>query len=174
MSDDATGNSLADLLKGTLSEYDFAVLEHGFLPHGRDYRFVIQDTLCSAPGTYELTFTHVVDLKYETRVGEKVWQISWTDEFTGYAKWKASGEPDGYVFGTDWSLGYPGIKIPLNSPEARDWSKRLQRSMHSASIETDRFYISLVFSEVRHRQLSDDTGLVRKVLIPLSAPDKTP
>jgi hypothetical protein len=31
MSDNATGNPLANLLNGTLSEYDFGVLEHGFL-----------------------------------------------------------------------------------------------------------------------------------------------
>jgi hypothetical protein len=174
MSDNATGNPLAetghplaDLLNGTLSQCDFGVLEHGFVPHGRDYRFVIQDSLCKAPGTYELTFTHVVDLKYKTRVGEKVWQISWTDEFTDYAKWQASGEPEGYVFGTDWSLAYPGITTSLASPEAQDWSMRLQRPMFSANIDTDRFYISLVFSEVRHRKLSDETGVVRQAVIHL-------
>lgn len=172
MSDDATENPLTKLLKGALSEYDFGVLEHGFAPHGRDYRFVIQDSLCNDPGTYELTFTHVVDLKYETRVAEKVWPISWADEFTDYAKWKASGEPEGYVFGTDWSLAYPGISIVLASLEAQDWTKRLQRPMYSASVETDRFYISLVFSDVRHRKLSDEVGVVRKVVIPLSASDK--
>ena len=166
-SDDGTRNPLGDLLKGTLSEYDFGVLEHGFFPHGRDYRFVIQDSLCRDPGTYELTFTHVVDLKYETRVGEQVWKISWADEFTNYAKWKTSGAPDGYVFGTDWSLGYPGISVLPASPEARDWSKRLERPMFSATIETDCFYISLVFSGVRHRKLSDETGVVRQAVIHL-------
>lgn len=164
---DRTGNPLGELLNGALSEYDFGVLEHGFFPHGRDYRFVIQDSLCRDPGTYELTFTHVVDLKYETRVGARVWQISWTDEFTDYAKWKTSGEPEGYVFGTDWSLAYPGINVLPANPEAQDWSNRLERPMFSASIETDRFYISLVFSEVRYRKLSDETGVVRKVVIPL-------
>ena len=174
MSDDAIRHPLADLLNGTLSEYDFGVLEHGFVPHGRDYRFLIQDSLCSDPGTYELIFTHVVDLKYRTRVGEKIWQISWNDEFTDYAKWKAAGEPDGYVFGTDWSLAYPGITILLAAPDAQDWSKRLQRSMHFVSIETDQFYISLIFSEARHRKLSDEVDVVRKVLIPLSKSDKMP
>lgn len=173
MTEEAKGNPLADLLNGTLSEYDFAVFEHGFAAHGRDYRFVIQDSLCASPGTYELTFTHVVDLKYKTRIGEKVWQISWTDEFTDFAKWKAAGEPEGYVFGTNWSLAYPGITILPSSPDAQDWSRRLQRPMYSASIETDRFYIWLVFSEVRHHKLSDRTDTVRQVLIPLSASDKS-
>jgi hypothetical protein len=164
---EAADNPLTGLLDGTLSVCDFGVLEHGFAPHGRDYRFVIQDSLCGNPGTYELTFKHVVDLKYETRVSENAWQISWTDEFTDYEKWKASGEPEGYVFGTDWSLAYPGIKVPHSSPEAQEWSKRLQRPMYSVSFETDRFYISLVFSEVRHRKLSDETGTVRRVVIHL-------
>jgi hypothetical protein len=172
MRDNATENPLAELLTGTLSEFDFAVLEYGFAPHGRDYRFLIQDSLCNDPGTYELIFTHVVDLKYETRVGEKIWPLSWGDEFTDYARWKASGEPEGYVFGTDWSLAYPGISILLASPEAQDWSKRLCRPMYSARVETDLFCISLVFSDVRHRKLSDEIGTVQKVLIPLSASDK--
>jgi hypothetical protein len=61
MSGDATENPLTELLKGALSEYDFGVLEHGFAPHGRDYGFVIQDSLCNDPGTYELSFTHGKD-----------------------------------------------------------------------------------------------------------------
>jgi hypothetical protein len=54
-----TENPLADLLNGSLAECDFGVMKHGFLSHGRDYCFVIQDSLCRDPGTYELTFTHV-------------------------------------------------------------------------------------------------------------------
>jgi hypothetical protein len=160
-------NPLTKLLNRTLSEYDFGVMEHGFAPHGRDYRFLIQDSLCIEPGTYELIFTHVVSLKYETRVSEKTWRISWADEFTNYARWMASGEPDGYVFGTEWSLAYPGISIMSESTEAQDWSSRLQLPMYSASVTTDRFHISLVFSEVRHRKVSEETGVVRQGLIPL-------
>lgn len=167
MSDNVTGNPISVLLNGTLADCDFGVMEHGFAPHGRDYRFVIQDGLCRDPGTYELIFTHVVDLHYKTRIGENSWQISWADEFTDFAAWEAAGEPEGYVFGTNWSLAYPGIKVPHASPEAEDWSKRLRRPMYSASIETDRFCISLIFSEVRHRKLSDETRVVRQSVIHL-------
>jgi hypothetical protein len=172
MSENTSEHPLQKLLDGTLSEYDFGVLEHGFAPHGRDYRFLVQDSLCKDPGTYELIFTHVVELKYETRVAEKVWPASWGDEFTDYARWTASGEPEGYVFGTDWSLAYPGISILFGSPEAQDWSRRLQRPMYSASVTTDRFCISLVFSEARHRKLSEEVGVVRQVVIHLSGPSK--
>jgi len=167
MDNDLAFNPLGDLLHGTLSACDFGVMEHGFAPHGRDYRFVIQDSLCDDPGTYELAFTHVVDLKYTTRVGDAVWQTSWSDEFTDYSKWRAAGEPEGYVFGTDWSLAYPGIKIPTSSAEAQIWSERIQRQMYSATIETDRFSISLIFSDVRHRRLSAEAAVVRQSVISL-------
>lgn len=160
-------NPLSALLDGTLSDCDFGVMEHGFLPHGRDYRFVIQDSLCADPGTYELILTHVVDLKYETRVGDNGWRDSWGDEFIDYGRWVQSGEPEGYVFGTDWSLAYTGITILGSSPHAQNWSEPLNHTMHSVNIATDRFSITIVFSEVRHRKLSDQTGVVRQSIIHL-------
>lgn len=98
--------------------------------------------------------------------------IFYGDEFTDYGRWKASGEREGYVFGTDWSLAYPGIKILLASPAVQDWSNRLQRPMYLAGVDTDRFCISLVFTEVRDRKPSDEVGVVRQVVIPLSGPRK--
>ncbi|MGC2509807.1 MAG: hypothetical protein WA430_04535, partial [Acidobacteriaceae bacterium] len=136
MSDNAPENPLTQLLKGPLSKYDFGVLEHGFAAHGRDYRFLIQDSLCKDPATYELIFTHVVDFKYETRVGEKIWVMSWGDEYTDFSRWEASGEPEGYVFGARWSLAYPGFSILPASPDAMRWSELLNRPMYSASLET--------------------------------------
>jgi len=116
--------------------FDFAVMEHEFAPHGRDYVFVIQDA-----GTRELTFTHVVDLKYATRVHDDLWLRSWTDEFIDHSAWQAAGEPQGYVFGTNWSLAYPGISLPDACPEAEAWSNRLGRQMHAVAVDTDRFSI---------------------------------
>ena len=167
MSSNSATHPLSDLLDGSLSACDFSVMEHGFALHGRDYKFIVQDSRCGDPGTYELIFTHVVELKYTTRVGDAVWGTSWTDEFTDYSKWQACGEPEGYVFGTDWSLAWPGIKIPASSPDAQGWSERLQRPMYSVSIETDRFCITLTFSEVRHHKVSDETGAVRQSVIRL-------
>ncbi|RRA50350.1 hypothetical protein [Acidipila sp. EB88] len=157
---------LANLLKkGTLASFDFAITEHGFTANGRDYRFLIQDTMCIEPGTYELTFTHVVHLMYETRIDETSWRSGWGDEFATTAAYKAAGEPDGYRFDIDWFLAYPGIETIVASPQAAEWSRRLQRPMYSASVETDRFWISMVFSGVHHRKTSDETGLMNQVVI---------
>jgi hypothetical protein len=67
-----------------LPELDFAVLAHGFTPHGRDYIFIIEEGLGINPGQHELIFTHCVCLNYETRVRDDVWPTSWQDDFLEY------------------------------------------------------------------------------------------
>jgi len=157
-----TEHPLRKPMREWLPEIDFGVMHHGFAPHGRDYVLVLQ-----AAGTYEMILTHVVELHYETRVHDQVWPKSWDDCLTDYAAWEAAGEPDGYVWGTNWSLAYPGLDTPDDDPIAAQWSQRLGKPMFFLALETDRFRLSLVFHDVRTRKLSDDDSSVRRVLIPL-------
>ena len=78
---------LEQALEEWLPDNDIGVMAHGFLPHGRDYFFVIEDGLGPRPGTHRLVFTHVVDLRYVTRVTDDAWRDAWTDEFTDYQEW---------------------------------------------------------------------------------------
>lgn len=158
--------SLDDLLQW-LHPVDFAVLGHGWAKHGRDYAVLVQDMLGSDPGTHELVFTHCVRLDYETRVRDDVWPISWSDEFLNYQGWLDAGEPDGYVWGTDWSNAYPGLTTPDRSQLAEDWAKRLGREMSEVGLETDRFALRLVFHSVRWRKINEDTETIAQVHIPL-------
>jgi hypothetical protein len=98
----------AEDLLSWLPALDFAVLEHRIPAHGRDYAMLVQDCLGSDPGTHEVTFTHCVEFHYETRVRDDVWPVSWSDDFTDYERWMEAGEPQGYVWGTNWSNAYPG------------------------------------------------------------------
>jgi hypothetical protein len=158
--------SLDDLLQW-LHPFDFAVLGHGWAKHGRDYLVVVQDMLGSDPGTHELTFTHCVRLEYKTRVRDEVWPRSWSDEFLDYQRWQNSGESDVYVWGTDWSNAYPGIKRPDQSKLADDWTQRLGKDMSEVSLKTDRFELLLVFHAVRWRKINEDTGTITQAHIPL-------
>jgi hypothetical protein len=153
----------ADALVRWLPELDFAVLAHGFAPHGRDYTVVVQDMLGADPGTHELVFTHCVQVDYETRVGDRVWPRSWTDEFIDYQTWQDAGEPDGYVWGTNWSNAYPGLAVIHDSHLARRWSERLGKPLFEVTLETDRFFLRLIFHSIRTRRLSEDTGAISQV-----------
>ena len=55
---------LDELLKW-LPAIDFAVFQHGFASHGRDYMIFIGDCLGADKGEHEITFTHCVRADYE-------------------------------------------------------------------------------------------------------------
>ena len=156
-------NPLDELLK-RLPEVDFAVLEHRFTNHGRDYVVLVEDCLGSNPGQHEIVFTHCVKAECETRVRDEVWTKSWTEEFTDYGRWAGAGEPNGYVWGTNWSLAYPGLRAVPDSPGATDWSKRLGKQMFEVTLETDRFLLRLIFHSLRSRKLSEKHDTVSQVI----------
>lgn len=160
-------NPLQALLNDRLPEVDVGVMSHGFAKHGRDYVFILEDCISGNPGTYKLTFTHVVDLRCTTAVRPEIWQRSWADEFIDYARWEAAGEPNGYIFGTDWSLAYPGFAALENDAGAVSWSQKLGRPMYAATIETDRFKMALVFHDAHLEQMSEEAPTVRQVISPL-------
>ena len=164
------GHPLDILGENGIPEFDVGIMRHGFAAHGRDYAFVFEDSLGRDPGTYQLTFTHVVKLTHETRVHDHVWPVSWDDLFTDYAKWEAAGTPSGFVFGACWSLAYPGISARPDDAETQNWSARLAHQMYKAQVETELFSITLVFSEARLCKLSRAAETVRKVINPLPDP----
>jgi hypothetical protein len=153
---------LDELLKW-LPEVDFAVLEHRFASHGRDYIALIE---CLSPnqGQHEIAFTHCVRADCETRVGDEVWPESWTDEFTDHERWTSAGEPSGYVWGTNWSLAYPGIQAIRDSALAAEWSRRLGKQMFETTLETERFLLRLIFHSIRSRKVSDRFDTVSRVV----------
>lgn len=109
--------------------------------------------------------------KCKTRVRDDVWPRSWEDTLIDYEAWEAAGEPDGYVWGTKWTLAYPGLVYVEGSAIAAEWTARLGKSMHEVTIETDAYLLRVVFHDVRFRQLNCETSPLDKVLIPLAPKD---
>lgn len=158
-----------DTLLDWFPDCDFGVMDHGFAPHGRDYTFLLEFSTGKDPGQHQVQFTHVVELSYVTSVADDVWTKSWGEAFRDYQSWLDAGEPDGYVWGTCWSLAWPGIRAIALSSKAAAWSVRLGNPMHEAEIESDRFRINLVFSGLRWAKVSDETSTVSSAVIPLSS-----
>ncbi len=152
-----------------LPDCDFGVMDHGFVPHGRDYTFLVESSMGKDPGRHQVQFTHVAELSYVTSVADDVWAKSWGEAFVDYQSWLDAGEPDGYVWGTCWSLAWPGIRAIELSAKAAAWAARLGSPMYEAEIETDRFRINLIFNGLRWAKVSDDTSTVSSVVIPLSS-----
>jgi hypothetical protein len=157
-------------VRDTLSElFDLPILEHHFAPHQRDYQVVAElggDT--TARGRYLYTFTHCPYARLITNVKDAVWQESWSDKFIDYEQANRDGPPDGYVWGVNWSMAYPGPTYVENSALAASWSERLAHQMHEATIDTDAFSLQLVFHDLNVRKISEDVAVYDKVTSPLA------
>jgi hypothetical protein len=108
---------LLDELLKWLPDVDFAVLGHRFASHVGDYILFIE---ALNQGQHEIAFSHCVRADCETGVMDEVWPKSWSDEFIDYERWTSAKEPDGYVWGTKWSLAYPGIRAIRDSCQASE------------------------------------------------------
>lgn len=146
---------------------DFAVLDHGFLPHGRDYSLVVESALGKDPGRHRVQFTHTAVATYVTAVADELWQKSWSDTFIDYDAWERAGTPPGYIWGTNWSLADGGIKAVDPSPLAEMWTERLGKQMYEVRLETDRFSLVVVFHGMRTAKIDDRTDTISQVIAPV-------
>jgi hypothetical protein len=161
-------------IKETLEQrpiFDVAILGHGFTPYMRDYDVVVEAGGIGA-GRYLYRFTHCPEAKVVTTVRDESWLESWDDLFTNYKHWEDAGEPEGFVWGTCWSMAYPGLELHEDSELAVSWSQRLQKTMHEVTIETEAFLLQLVFHDLLIQKLSEDVSIMDKAIIPLSKPWK--
>jgi hypothetical protein len=164
----SAAHPLRRLLEEWLPDIDFGVMAHGFREHGRDYVLFIEVSKAAIrPGQYELVFTHVVSFNYETRVSAETWSESWDDRFTDFDSWQEAGQPEGYVWGTNWSLANPGIVAIDDSQHANNWEAETGKQFFEAVLETDRFAMALVFHDIRVNKISDDAEIVSQAIIPL-------
>jgi hypothetical protein len=148
--------------------FDLPILSHGFAPFQRDY--VVESEIggrSNDRGRYRFTFTHTVIANVTTTVSDTIWLESWDDRFTAYDRWQASGEPQGIVWGVNWSMAYPGPTYVHGSLLAEQWTARLGHAMHEAHIETEMFRLQLVFHELRIERTGDDVSVYDRVSHPI-------
>jgi hypothetical protein len=151
---------------------DVGVLSHGFAPHMRDYDIVFEamwgeKEWGDAKGRYLCRFTYCPEARVVTSVGGEAWIQSWDETFKNYAKWEKAGAQEGYVWGVCWSMAYPGMQYIENSHLAALWSQRFGKQMHEAELETNAFILRLVFHDFSIEKISDEVGVLDKVLFPL-------
>ena len=90
-----------------------------------------------------------------------------SDEFTDYERWTSAKEPEGYVWGTNWSLAYAGIRAIRDSVQAAEWSRRLGKQMFETTLETDRSFLRLIFHSIRSRKMAEKSEMIHRVITPL-------
>ena len=135
--------------------FDMAIVEHHFTPYMRDYDIFVdvgglnpESHKSEVIGRVRYRFTHCVLAEVTTAVADETWKRSWSEAFTDYQTWLDTGEPEGYVWGVNFTNAYPGLSYLADSVAAKYWAERLNKLMHEVFIETDAHNIRLIFHDV--------------------------
>jgi hypothetical protein len=147
--------------------FDVAILRHGFSEYNRDYDFVFEADSTDDSGQFLLRFKHVYELSYLTSLTTDTLKISTSDNFTDYKKWQETGDKEGFVWGVNYALAYPGFTILDNSFKADKWTKTLGFQMYNVILETETYKIDFVTSDFEIIKLNNDTDLINRLFIKL-------
>jgi hypothetical protein len=129
--------------------FDQAIVFHGFADYMRDYDvfiYVAADPRTEIrPKHLRYRFKHCVRAVVTSAVPPEVWKRSLDERLIDYEQ---GVNLDGYVWGVEYQVLYPGMKLLNDSPEAERWSRFLDLPFHEATIETNGHNIALVFSDL--------------------------
>lgn len=131
--------------------FDQALLFHGFAEHMRDYDLYIYATAHPStsiqPEHLRYRFTSCVVVHVTTTVRDDVWPNSLDDRLIDYDT-AIREEVDGYVWGVNWQVLYPGLTLVPESSLAAEWARRLGFDLREAVIEGNGHEIRLIFRDL--------------------------
>lgn len=128
----------------------------------RDYA-VIVGARNGAPHTdlHRYLFVGCAEAECRTGVRPEVFAASLGDEFVHAGPDHPDPvEPGGFIWGVRWSCAYPGLTYAADGERARHWSRLLGRTMHEVTLETNAFFLRLVFAELRYAFLGHDESVL--------------
>lgn len=129
--------------------FDQAIIFHGFADYMRDYEVFIYATADPRSGIrpehLRYRFKYCVRATVTSALSPGVWKRSLDERLVHYEQGR---DLDGYVWGVKWQVLYPGMKLVLESADAKRWSNELGLAFYEAAIETNGHNISLVFSDL--------------------------
>ncbi|MFJ3670493.1 hypothetical protein ACIPSE_28960 [Streptomyces sp. NPDC090106] len=148
----------AGALERMLDEaFDHAIVRHGFTDYMRDYEVVVFMTADPRtgiePSYVRYLFRHCVEARCETAVPAETWERSLDDRLIDH---ETGVDLEGFVWGVKWQPMYPGAKVLPASDASRRWSRALGLDFHEVLIETNTHRLTLIFSELRTIELTDD------------------
>jgi hypothetical protein len=148
--------------------FDQAMVFHGFADYMRDYEVFIYATADPRTGIrpehLRYRFKHCVRATVTSALSPEVWKRSLDERLVDYEQGR---DLAGYVWGVKWQALYPGMKLVLDSADARRWSDELSLPFYEAAIATNGHNISLVFSDLTVQAV--DPGYA-----PFAVPDAGP
>ncbi len=146
--------------------FDGVLLSHAYTRYMRDYELVVENHVGPTErGTYSYLFKYCVESNISTSLSGTTYRKLLDDRLIVYETGK---DLDGYVWGVNWSLLYPGWERVSPSENATNWEREIGIEFHEVSIQSTAYNITLVFSDLVITKRSDHISSgINQVFIPL-------
>ena len=147
----------AGIVRALDDVFDEAIVFHAFTEYLRDYEVIVfvhaPPNSGRKPKHLRYLFKYCVHAEAETAVRPEVWAKSLDDRLIDY---DTGVDLDGYVWGVNFQVLYPGGKLVEDSPRARTWQDALGIAFHEVRVETNGHNLTLVFSDLEVSELPKD------------------
>lgn len=149
----------AELVDGLKEMFDNELVHHGFTNYLRDYEMVVFQSVDPnpryglVPRHVRLLFRYCTEADVRSSVPPGLWSQSLDDSLLDAHT--VTRDSDGYVWGVQCQVLYPGARVIEKSKRARNWERRVGIPFHEVLIEGNAQTISLVFSDLTIEEVGD-------------------
>ena len=128
---------------------DHALVYHAFTRYMRDYELIVYVTADPRTGIppvhLRYLFRYCVEALVESTVAVDTWRRSLDERLIRY---DTGVDLDGYVWGVNSHVLYPGMSVMSPSARAEKWSADIGIDFQEVHIESNAHNISLIFSDL--------------------------
>ena len=137
--------------------FDQALVYHAFTPYMRDYEAIVYVTADPGSGIpprhQRYLFRYCVEASIESTVDVGTWRDSLDERLI---RNESGVDLDGYVWGVNWQVLYPGMALVSPSARAQRWAEKVGIEFHEIRIEANAHRITLVFSDLEVSDVAVD------------------
>ncbi|MEO9325616.1 hypothetical protein ABFT23_19145 [Nocardioides sp. C4-1] len=141
----------AGIIAAFADVFDEALVFHGYTPQLRDYDLYVYVHAPTGSGRdpvhMRYRFTHCVVAEARTAIAPEIWRRSLDERLLDHRA-ALEADLDGYVWGVEWQVLYPGLTLLDRSDDAERWAAEVGITFHEAQVATNGHDLRLVFSDL--------------------------
>ena len=140
--------------KEKLDQYDLfdqAIIRHGMLNNIRDYEVI--GFIYGQEYEEEIQYIFKGCIKADFKVIVKPEHYSMDDRLLDLSRQSESDYPNGFIWGVNYAVTYPGLTLTENSDELIQLEKTYGLKFNKIFIETNAYELTLIFHDLDTRLL---------------------
>lgn len=134
--------------------YDQAILRHGMLECIRDYEVIGCITGIDFDIEVQFVFKGCINVDFKVKVAPE--HYSMDDRLLDIDRQDEADYPEGFIWGANYALNYPGWTLYQDSDELKSLEKAYNIKFYKIHFDTNAYHLTLIFHDL-------DTILLRQI-----------